>query len=252
MSSNWITTMKKPFIDLHLCPPINQIDKVKSLIEKSAELGYGAVGLTFQADTKGENIEQIKKICKDAGLDPILRSDLSPKNARDLLNMLRKVRRIFEVIAVYCGSKEVAIQAAKDQRVDLLFFSQSDPKKHFFSTSEAKIASEKNAALEINLAPLIYLEGYLRIRLLNVLRREVLTATKFGVPIILSSGASSPQMLRKPEDYVFLTYLIGLDVHAAKQAISDNPQRIIERNRRKLSQNYVCPGVYLIKRGKDC
>jgi len=244
--------MKRPFIDLHLCPPIDQIDKAKSLIEKSAELGYSAVGLTFHADAGRENIEQIKKICKDAGLDPILRSDLSPKNARDLLNTLRKVRRAFEVIAVYCSSREIAIQAAKDQRVDLLFFSQSDPKKHFFSTSEAKLASEKNAALEINLAPLIYLEGYSRIRLLNVLRRETLIAAKFGVPIILSSGASSPQMLRKPEDYVFLTYLIGLDAHAAEQAISDNPRKIVERNRRKLSQNYMCPGVYLVKRGEDC
>jgi ribonuclease P/MRP protein subunit RPP1 len=244
--------MKRLFIDLHLCPPMDQIDKVRSLIEKSAELGYSAVGLTFQTDAGRENIEQIKKICKDVGLDPILRRDLSPKNAKDLLNTLRKVRRVFEVIAVYCSSKEIAIQAAKDQRVDLLFFSQSDPKKHFFSASEAKLASEKSAALEINLTPLIYLEGYPRIRLLNVLRKETLIAAKFGVPIILSSGASSPQMLRKPEDYVFLTYLIGLDVHAAEQAISDNPRKIVERNRRKLSQNYVCPGVYLVKRGEDC
>lgn len=244
--------MKKSFIDLHLCPRMDQVDKVKLLLEKSAELGYSAVGLTFQHDAKKDDIDQMTRICRDLGLDPIVRADLAPKNARDLLDTLSKIRRKFEIIAVYCNTREVALQAAKDQRVDLLFFSQNDPRKHYFGVSESKLASEKNAALEINLAPLIYLDSYSRIRILSVLRREILIATKFGVPIILSSGASSPQMLRGPRDYISLAYLIGLDTCTAKRSLSDNPKNIVERNRRKLSQNYVCPGVYLVKRGEDC
>ncbi|MEM2728583.1 MAG: hypothetical protein QXF59_05880, partial [Candidatus Bathyarchaeia archaeon] len=59
-------------------------------------------------------------------------------------------------------------------------------------------------------------------------------------------------MLRRPEDYAFLSYLIGLDLNYAKKALSDNPISIVERNRRKLSQNYVCPGVFIVKRGEDC
>ncbi len=244
--------MKRLFVDLHLRPPINQIEKVRNLVEKSAELGYSAVGITLPIEAKGKDVEAIKKICEDLGLDLVTRIDLAPKSARDLLSILKSVRRRFEVIAVQCSTKEVAIQAAKDRRVDLLLFSSNNPKKHFFSTSEAKLASEKNSALEINLAPLLYLEGTPRIRLMSLLRRDVLIARKFKVPIVLSSGCDSPHLLRKPEDYMFLAFLIGLDPCAARESLSSNPMNIIERNRRKLSSNYVCPGVYIVKRGKDC
>ncbi len=244
--------MKRVFVDLHLCPPVNQIEKVKKLVEKSAELGYSVVGLTLPIKIKEGSVETIKKICEDLGLDFVTRIDLAPKNAKELLNILKKVRRRFEIIAVQCNTKGVAIQAAKDRRVDLLLFSIDDPKKHFFSISVAKLASEKNSALEINLAPLLYLEGAPRIRLMKILRRDALIAGKFGVPIVLSSGCNTPHLLRKPEDYAFLAYLIGLDLYLAKEALSTNPMNIIERNRKKLSPNYVCPGVYVVKRGKDC
>ncbi|MCX8170797.1 MAG: hypothetical protein N3E47_02315 [Candidatus Bathyarchaeota archaeon] len=244
--------MKKPFVDLHLCPPINQPDKVRSLLEKSAALGYSIVGLTFPVNVDKESIESARKMCSDLGLDLVVRVDLTPKNARELLKTLSSVRWRFEVIAVYCNTREVALQAAKDRRVDLLLFSPSEPKKHFFGASEAKLASEKNAALEINIAPLIYLEGKTRIDMMNVLRREISISSDFNVPIVLSSGASSLRMLRRPEDYAFFSYIIGLDLCRAERALSENPINIIERNRKKLSRNYVCPGVFIVKRGEDC
>ncbi|MEM3179678.1 MAG: RNase P subunit p30 family protein, partial [Candidatus Bathyarchaeia archaeon] len=125
-------------------------------------------------------------------------------------------------------------------------------KKHFFSDSEAKLASEKSAALEINISPLLYLSGPSRINLLRVLRKETAVAIKYGVPIVISSGADKPLMLRRPEDYAFLAYLIDLDLNGARRALSEAPKSIVERNRRKLSEDYVCPGVYIVRRGEDC
>jgi len=244
--------MKKIFVDLHLHPSIDQIDNVRCLLRRSADLGYNAVGLVFPPNVDNERIQVLRKECLNIGLDLITRVNLLPKNAKDLLRLLGKLRWKFEIIAVECASREVAIQAAKDWRVDLLLFAPENPRKHFFGPSEAKLASEKSAALEVNMASLIYLSGSSRINLMGALRKEVLIARKYGVPIILSSGASSPWMLRRPEDYAFLAYLIGLDLHTARQAISDNPRNIIERNRRKLSENYIYPGVYVIRRGRDC
>lgn len=252
MSSNRTITLKRAFADLHLCPPIHQPDKMRSLLEKSAALGYNIVGLTFPVNADKEGIKDARKICNDLNLDMVARVDLTPKNARDLLRILSDARWKFEVVAVFCNNREVALQAAKDRRVDLLLFSSSEPKKHFFGGSEAKLASEKNAALEINVAPLIYLDGKTRINMISVLRREISIASDFNVPIVLSSGASSPNMLRRPEDYAFFSYIIGLDIRGARRALSDNPINIVERNRRKLSQNYVCPGVFIVKRGEDC
>lgn len=245
------SAMRKSYIDLHLCPPIDQTEKVRALLEKSVKLGYGAVGLVFPIEVGSEDISEIKRICVGLGLDLISRVDLTPKSAKDLLSILNKIRRKFEVIAVCCGTRDIAIQAAKDRRVDLLLPSK-DPRRHFFGASEARLASEKSACLEISLSPLIYSEGPSRIRLMRILRREVSVARKFGVPIVLSSGASEPYMLRRPGDYASLGYLIGLDLESANRSLSETPRNIIERNRRKLSPSYVCPGVYVVKGDDDC
>lgn len=242
--------MKRIFIDLHLRPSLNQIDETRLLVKRAAELGYRLAGLSLPINVDAEIIKALKREFTE--IDLVTRVDLSTKDTKDLLRLLSKVRWKFEVVAVECTTREIALQAAKDRRTDLLLFALEDPRRHFFGESEAKLASEKNASLEINMSPLLYLTGPQRINLLRILRREVLVARKHSVPIVISSGASKPSMLRRPEDYVFLAYLIDLDPHSAKQALSDNPRSIVERNRRKLSENYVCSGVYIVRRGRDC
>lgn len=242
--------MRRVFVDLYLRPNLERIEDSKCLIERAIALGYSVIGISLPI---GGNEEIIKNLRREfSHIDLVTRVNLSPKNTRELLRLLSKVRWKFEVIAVECTTREVAIQAAKDWRVDLLTLASCDPIEHFFGISEAKLASEKNAALEINMSMLLYSKGHLRINLLRILRRSVLMAKKYGVPIVISSGASKPSMLRRPEDYVFLAYLMDLDLHSAKKALSENPKAIVERNRKKLSGDYVCPGVYIIRRGENC
>jgi len=244
--------VKRFFIDLHLCPNLEDPKKTRRMIEKSAELGYGAVGVTSPQRFPQSEIEKISEICEETGLDFIRRIDLEPANTAELLRILRLIRRKVEVVSVRCTSKSVARQAAKDRRVDILSFSPIDVRRRFFDSAEAELASKTSVSLEFDLAPLLYLQGYRRIRLLSKLRGEAFIAKKYGVPIVLSSGASDAALLRKPEDYVSLSYLFGMDLNDARKSMSNNPREIIERNRRKLSPDYVAPGVYVVRRGKDC
>jgi hypothetical protein len=46
--------------------------------------------------------------------------------------------------------------------------------------------------------------------------------------------------------------LFGMNQHDARQAFSVIPKNILEQNRRKLSPNFLVPGVYVVGRGKDC
>jgi len=68
------------------------------------------------------------------------------------------------------------------------------------------------------------------------------------VPIVWSSGATDVQFLRKPEDMAHLGMLFGLDLPQALEALSDTPLGIVERNRQKLSPDYVAPGVRIVRR----
>ncbi|MBS7615036.1 hypothetical protein KEJ18_04820 [Candidatus Bathyarchaeota archaeon] len=241
----------KFYVDLHLCPQTSNLSHVSSMVEKAAAFGYKAAGITISSKATTEETQKLKESCSSFGVDFITRVDLAPKSVGEMLKNLRSLRRKAEVIAVECFSKQVARQAAKDRRVDLIRFSLVNPKSRFFDVAEAELASGSTASLEIDMAPLLTLQGFRRAGLLSSLRREVQIANKAHVPIVLSSGADEPILLRAADDYCSLAYLFGMERYEARKAFSENPKAIVERNRRKLSPDFVAPRVYVVRRGKS-
>jgi RNase P/RNase MRP subunit p30 len=243
--------MKRIYADLHLCPNVKDIKQTSRLICKAAKLGYRLVAITFMPNAT-EEIEQVRAIGVETKTDLTTRVDLKPRTPEELLSSLRRLRRKFEIISVMCTTKNVARQAAKDRRVDLLNFPLIDFRGRFFDMAEAELASNSLASLEIDLKPLLALEGPARARLLSSLRRETTTAQAFHVPIIISSGVSDEQLMRKPVELAVLTALFDLNKTLALDAVSKNPLTIVKRNREKLCSSYVVPGVRIVRRGKDC
>jgi len=250
LQGTWDIAMRK-YVDLHLKPPLDNFGRVRNLIHKAAELGFQMVGLALPPNIDTTMVNQLRKTCHDVGVELTTRVDLKPRNRRELIDNLRHLRRKFEIISVLCTSKVVARQAAKDRRVDLLSFSVAEHPRVFFDHAEAELASNALACLEIDLQPLLSLKGLSRIRLLALLRKEAATAVRMKVPIVLSSGATDSWFLRKPQDFAALGMLFGLDLPLALDALSKTPLNIVERNRLKLSPDYVAPGVRVVRR-RDC
>ncbi len=247
MPRNRDATMKR-FADLHLRVPLKDQTKTENMIKKASELGYKLVGIPNSPEANKEQISQLKRICNKAKLDLATRVNFSPRNPNELLHNLRRFRRKFEIIAVRCQTKDVARQAAKDRRVDLLQFSVTNLRNRYFDEAEAELASQAFSSLEIELAPILRLTSFSRIRLLSRLRKEVATAEKFKVPITLSSGATDEQFMRGPRDYAALTTLFDLSTFSALRAFSETPWVTVKRNRGKLSSDYVAPGIRVVGR----
>jgi len=244
--------MKRTYADLHLCVNFNNLEQVSRAVTRASRFGYGLVAIPFPPRFAETQVKQLQRICEDAGIEFVSRVDLRPQTPEELLNGLRRLRRKFEIIAVLCESKNVARQAAKDRRVDLVSFPQFDFRRRFFDAAEAELASCSLASFEIDMKPLFTLEGAARIRLLSSLRREAATAKEFRVPIVVSSGASDELLMRKPMDLAALASLFDLNGESAIEAVSVNPAAIVKRNREKLSSRFVAPGIRVIRRGKDC
>jgi RNase P/RNase MRP subunit p30 len=134
--------------------------------------------------------------------------------------------------------------------VDLLQFSVTSLRRRFFDESEAELASQAFSALEIELAPMLQLTSYSRVRIISRLRREVAVAQRTRIPVILSSGAADTHLMRSPRDYVALASLFDLPLSSALEALSETPLTMVERNRKKLSPGYVAPGIYVVGRRK--
>jgi RNase P/RNase MRP subunit p30 len=244
--------MKRIYADLHLCLNLRDLEQVSSMISKASTLGYRLIAITFPPNAKEEEIEKIRKLSRESKIDLTSRVDLKPRTPKELIYNLRKLRRKFEIIAVICESKTLARQAAKDRRVDLLNFPSINPQRRFFDAAEAELASKALASLEIDIKPLLTLEGPARVRLLSSLRRETATAQKFHVPIVISSGVSEKFLMRKPREMAALAFLFNLDEASAIEAVSKNPLQIVKRNKENLSSRFVAPGIKVIRKGKDC
>jgi ribonuclease P/MRP protein subunit RPP1 len=242
--------MKRVFADLHLRLVGDDLAQAQKLISKAAELGYKQVAISLSPVEKPSIIPHLRQLCIASGLDFVTRIDLRPKNENELLSQLRNYRRKFEIIGVFCESKEVARQAAKDRRVDLLNFPLPDYRRRFFDHAEAELASGASADLELDAKPILILEGPARVRFLSSLRREASIAKEFHVPIVVSSGASEPFLLRRPREMAQLSSLFALTDDSALDAVSDSPSKIVINNREKLSEGFVAPGIRVIKKGE--
>jgi len=243
--------MKRYFADLHLLFAPKNLQTLQSALQRVAKFGYRYVAVPFYSEPSTEELENLKTVCKTVGIEPVLRIDLHPRNEHDLMNSLRRLRRKFDIICVTCDDKELSRQAAKDRRVDLLNFPNIDYRKRFFDRSEAELASSGTAALEIDIKPLLVLEGYLRTRFLSCIRREIAIAKTFSVPVIISSGVNEERFMRMPRDMASLSYLFGLDAVEALDAVSSNPLSIVLRNREKLDDHFIAPGIRIVKEGND-
>ncbi len=244
--------MKRIFADLHLWLNPKDLVSTSRIVAKAASLGYGLIAAPFYVDTNTKDEEEIRKICHNVGVDFASRVDLHARTRDHLISQLRKMRRKYELICVSCETKEIARQAAKDNRVDLLSFPSVDYTKRFFDKAEAELVCDGLAALEIDIKPLYLLDRRARTRFLSTLRREVSTAKEFRIPVVLSSGVASETLLRKPREIAALAGLFDLDVSSGLEAVSTNPFWIVNRNREKLSSGFVAPGISVVKEGKDC
>lgn len=236
------------FADLNLRVPLNDLPQTERMIKKASELGYSLIAIPLPPHATREQISQLGHICHDNKVDFATRVNFSPRTSNELLNNLRHFRRKFEIVSVMCPTKIIARQAAKDRRVDLLQFSATRIRKRYFDEAEAELASHTFSSLEIEMASLLGLAGGSRIHLLSRLRREVATAEKFKVPIIISSGATDEYLMRGPHDCAALATLFDLPISSALKALSENPYSSVERNREKLSPEYVAPGIRVVGR----
>ncbi len=244
--------MKRIFADLHLHANGKDKTLTQKLVSKAVQLGYKLVAIELDLGSKSDVVNEVKAACADAGLDFVSRVDLRPRSTDELLGLLRKLRRRFEVICVLCETKEVARQAAKDHRVDLLNFPLLDYRRRFLDRAEAELASSGAAGFEVDVKPLLVLEGAARVRFLSCLRREVAVALEFRLPIVVSSGVSEPLLMRRPREMALLSSLFGLTGDASLDAVSKNPSGLVARNREKLEAGFVAPGIRIVRQGEDC
>jgi RNase P/RNase MRP subunit p30 len=196
------------------------------MIALASELGFSQVASTIQATGI------------DSKITIATRLDLETTRSRELLVALNKSRRRYDIIAVKCLTKEVARQAAKDDRVDILKFpDDSALRKHnWLDHHEAELVKGTERAYEVDACDLMANSPTHLAKVINQIKRDLAVAVKHDINIILSSGASTPLAVREPRALTALASLLDIEEDYAADMISTIPENILRRNRVRLEE----------------
>lgn len=151
---------------------------------------------------------------------------------RDLRKKIAYFRDISTVISVHGGDERINRAACKDDRVDVLMHPERG-KHSGINQVTAKLAEKNEVALGFSLDYFWKTEELERSRLLAFQRRNVSLCQKFGVQVIVTSGAYSHLDLRAPRQLKALARLLLLTDGEADIALSTVPLNIIKRRGQK-------------------
>ncbi len=225
-------------IDLNV--KISGLEKLDDFEDMAGRLGITGIATSAKLD---KHVVVSKK-----GLVLYARTDLKSKRIGSLKKELGSHRRRAVIVAFPLAGVETSNWAAGDRRVDLLTLGENNigsPLKD----STAHLAEHSGTALEIQFAAILQSTGLNRSRVLKGFREATRTALDAGMKIVLSSGASHSINMRSPMAMTYIGFMLGMNRVDSREAVFNTPQRIVERNERKLSSEFVGPGVEIVKRG---
>jgi len=216
---------------------------LEELAETAKRLGYKGVCFVFYyQDDKQMDIllAEIERIKKDIKIETYLGFE-----ARDLkeLNFLAKKRKSFDILLVRGGDLELNRAACETPEVDILTHPEYQRTDSGLDHVCMKFAAKNNVAIEMNFGEILTSNKATRAKILHNIGHNIRLAKKYHAPIILCSGAISHWELRDPECSISMATQLGLDLNEAKKAISELPEKIIEKIKERKKKKWIMPGV---------
>jgi RNase P/RNase MRP subunit p30 len=209
------------FIDLHLKPSTQE--QALEMASLATQLGYKQVAMTKPLNNHSGSIMIATRI------------DIEARLGRELQDVLKRNWKKYDIIAVRCLSKDVARKAAKDNRVDILLFPE-DPdqrKKNWLDHHEAALLAGEDHAYEINASELLTTKPSHLSKTISQIKRDLVVASRHEIPVVLSSGASTPIMMREPKALIALATLLDIEESYATDMTSTIPEIILQRKKAK-------------------
>lgn len=164
-------------------------------------------------------------------------------NANDLRKQIERYRGKVAVLAVHGGDEAINRAACEDGRADVLTHPHEGGKTSGINHIIAKLAADKQVAIEFCLYPIIHIRGGTRVRALSSYRANFALVRKYGAPYVITSGAASHYDLRDARSMIAMARLFGLNEAEAIKGISYYPEEIL----RRASPYYVADGVEIVE-----
>ena len=228
------------FFDLSIC--LQTKNDVDSYIEMAKQLGYDGFAVQDRLDKPIET--------RDDGFVLLNRYNLPQKSKRVMKNKVKQYRSKAIIVAAPLTNVNLANWAAEESMIDILTL-VPPYNEHKLRKTTARLAASNFTMLEVPINPLLSVEGMARARILKTFRESVATAIGSGMSIILSSGATNPLGMRSPKAMQHIGQMLGIEISKTRSCVNENVSQIINRNKQKLSDEYIADGIRIVEEGKD-
>lgn len=220
---------KRTFVDFWIKPP--DVNVAKEMCKRAFDLGYS----TLVVEAPKPMLEELKSSAKEYGLEIYSKAVVSAKTRGDVLKAAAKFRHSYDVLTVYCLTRDAALVALRDGRVDTVVF-----RPNGFMSFDRHMLSVTRNSIELTLIDTISDRVALQ-----KMRSIVRLIDMKDLSLVFSSCASNPVEQRGPFDVSCIVNVLGLNFERSLDALSTIPLNILLRNRAKLLGKMVQEGVWL-------
>jgi RNase P/RNase MRP subunit p30 len=199
------------------------------MLEVAREMGYRAVAVEGQL-SDFPHVE---------GLEVVRRVTLRADGVNQLHRELSRVRWAYEVVSVVPESREVAMAALRDNRVDTVVMLGDEP-----IPVDHHVAEVARAAVEVPLRRFLEEPDASFSWLFSSAR----WFRRGRVKVVVSSGAMDQLELRTPVQLASLLIVAGVEPDVSRKAVSDLPYSIQRENALRLKGLMDHSGVWEVLR----
>ncbi|HIE23475.1 MAG TPA: hypothetical protein EYP68_04520 [Candidatus Korarchaeota archaeon] len=216
----------RKYVDLKLWSSKSNEDELTALFHAGIEMGFWALGFACLPE-EVEKIQNFVKNLTSEGKRVFTSVELVLQNP-PALRTISKLSKKKLFLSVAPLTLEMARRAVK-LRVDSLVLPINRNRLVFDSVC-AKEFSKRGGAVEVRLVDLLKSGRRKLLRALRMIRLEIRIARKYGIPLLVSSGATKPVEILDPIVMASIAEtLLKIPKEAALNSISDYPCSILEK-----------------------
>lgn len=234
----------------------SQIERIKMLLDRAFEFGYGTVAVNTIVDTRnlsGKNIFipqpklidfRTKSTKEFRVLNRITAVIEDESQCHQFLNspMIKK----YDIVALQPIGEKMLQQVYSLTDIDIICIDMTEKEEFKFKRRTLKMATRKNICFEIIYAPCLMSETSKRRVFTNA---QLLVNTLKGENVLVSSGATNPMELRSVEDVMNLALLFGLEKNQADASVRKIGKLVLKhaRTRNETGCGFVSlTGLYML------
>ncbi|WP_372910638.1 RNase P subunit p30 family protein [Salinigranum sp.] len=202
---------------------------------------YGYDGVVVR-DTGGEGVGEgdLDRVRERFGADVVDGVEVvadTPESAAGAVGAHRGSRTL---LLVRGGTDALNRFAVEQERVDVLTrpFDGDGDVNHVL----VKAARDNGVRLEFDLGPVLRLDGGRRVKALRKLRKLRELVEAYDAPYVVSATPRSHLQLRAPRELDALGEVLGFEAEGVRAGLREWG-RLAERNRHRLSDSFIAPGV---------